>query len=141
MTEARACIRNYIEFFEQLELTSLDRLEDLFSEDATFQDPFNAVSGRRAIRRVFEHMFQVTRLPRFQVLDWMTSGPSAFLRWRFTCEVKGSRIDVVGVSHVTFDQTGRAIMHVDYWDPAQAIYEKLPLLGRLIRRLRLHIAV
>jgi steroid delta-isomerase len=94
------------------------------------------VQGRRAIRQVFEHMFRTTRSPRFRVHDWMCSGQAAFIRWRFTCSLKGRGIDVTGVSHVEFDGSGRVTAHIDYWDAAEGMYERLPLIGRLMRWLR-----
>ena len=140
MTESNAHVRRYIGFFESLDMASLNDLDSVFGEHATFKDPFNAVRGRRAIRQVFEHMFRTTQSPRFRVCEWMAAEHAAFIRWRFTCSVKGRGIDVTGVSHVTFDDAGRATAHIDYWDPAEGLYERLPVLGRAMRWLRLRMA-
>ncbi len=123
-------------FFESLDMESLNNLEAVFSDTATFKDPFNAVQGRRAIRQVFEHMFRTTRSPRFRVHDWMCSGRAALIRWRFTCSLKGRGIDVTGVSYVEFDHSGRVTSHTDYWDAAEGLYERLPVIGTLMRWLR-----
>ena len=136
MNDCNAWAEAYVGFFESLDMKSLNNLEAVFSESATFKDPFNAVQGRRAIRRVFEHMFRTTRSPRFRVQDWMCSGQAAFIRWRFTCSLKGRGIDVTGVSHVEFDGSGRVTAHIDYWDAAEGMYERLPLIGGLMRWLR-----
>ena len=37
---------------------------------------------------------------------------------------------------VHFDAQGRVTLHRDYWDTAEELYEKLPVLGRLMRWLR-----
>jgi hypothetical protein len=140
MNDCNDWVKAYVHFFEGLAPASLNNLELVFNETATFKDPFNAVQGRRAIRQVFEHMFRTTRSPRFRVYDWMCSGHAAFIRWRFTCSLKGRGIDVTGVSHVEFDHSGRVTAHTDYWDAAEGLYERLPLIGRPMRWLRARLA-
>jgi hypothetical protein len=34
------------------------------------------------------------------------------------------------------DEAGRITVHRDYWDAAEELYEKLPLVGRLMRWLK-----
>ncbi|MGD2074425.1 MAG: nuclear transport factor 2 family protein [Gammaproteobacteria bacterium] len=136
MNDCSDWVRAYVHFFESLDTASLNDLDGVFAEGATFKDPFNAVRGRRAIRQVLEHMFRTTQSPRFRVHDWMCSGGSAFIRWRFTCGLKGRGVDLTGVSHVTFDDKGRVTAHIDYWDAAEGLYERLPMLGALMRWLR-----
>jgi hypothetical protein len=41
---------------------------------------------------------------------------------------------------VTVDDQGRVSLHRDYWDAAEELYEKLPVVGALMRWLRRRIA-
>ena len=41
-----------------------------------------------------------------------------------------------GASHLKFDGEGRIRYHRDYWDAAEELYEKLPVLGGLMRLLK-----
>ena len=41
-----------------------------------------------------------------------------------------------GASQLVFDELGRITLHRDYWDAAEELYEKLPLLGSLMRWLK-----
>jgi hypothetical protein len=41
-----------------------------------------------------------------------------------------------GATHICFATDGRVTMHRDYWDAAEELYEKLPLLGGLMRFLK-----
>lgn len=136
MNETSQRLAAYIEFFETLTLDSLPRLEQVFARKARFRDPFNDVTGRAAIRRVFQHMFLSTVEPRFTVTEAAESRDAAFLLWVFTCRVKGRVLDVTGVSHVRFATDGRVIEHIDYWDPVEGFYDRLPVIGRLLRRVR-----
>jgi hypothetical protein len=36
------------------------------------------------------------------------------------------------VSHVSFDDSGRVTAHTDYWDAAEGLYKRLPLIGVLM---------
>ncbi|MGD2111992.1 MAG: nuclear transport factor 2 family protein [Gammaproteobacteria bacterium] len=126
----------YIAFFTTLAPDSLQHIDRVFTEGAQFRDPFNAVTGSAAIRRVFEHMFRVTEGPRFIVTEAMESGDAAFLRWVFSCRVRRRELEVEGVSYVRFAGDGRALAHLDYWDPTDGLYDRLPLFGAVLRGLR-----
>ena len=39
-------------------------------------------------------------------------------------------------SHMRFAADGRVVYHRDYWDAAEELYEKLPVLGPLMRWLK-----
>jgi steroid delta-isomerase len=43
---------------------------------------------------------------------------------------------VRGGSHLVLAPTGRITLHRDYWDAAEELYEKLPVVGALMRWLR-----
>lgn len=132
-------VQTYAGFFATLSPQSLDRLDALFAPDARFKDPFNDVTGVPAIRAVFEHMYRVCPAPAFEVGEWALTGRIAFIRWRFTDGPVAGRsmaLDVDGMSRVVFDEAGRVVEHVDYWDPAAALYERIPVFGALLRALR-----
>lgn len=132
-------VARYTRFFENLDRDSLLHLDEVFADDARFRDPFNDVHGRAAVRRVFEHMFENCELPRFKVDECIGDYPVYYLRWRFSHGAYGARHTIDGVSRVCFDAAGLAVEHCDYWDPAQQVYEHIPLLGRLFQALRGHL--
>lgn len=39
-----------------------------------------------------------------------------------------------------FDDSGKVIEHIDYWDAGGQVYERLPLLGSILRQVRGSIA-
>jgi steroid delta-isomerase len=129
-----------VEFFENLTPASLDRLGALYAPEAYFKDPFNEVRGLGAIRQVFSHMYASLAQPRFEVTGCLVDGAQCFLSWNFHFNFK--RFDtqtlqtVRGGSHLKFDEAGLVEFHRDYWDAAEELYEKLPLLGRLMRWLK-----
>ncbi|TAK95955.1 MAG: nuclear transport factor 2 family protein [Aquabacterium sp.] len=126
-------VQDVIAFYESLSPASLDTLGQLYAPDARFQDPFNDVSGLAAIRHIFAHMFTTVQQPRFKVLGAMAQGQEAWLRWDFSLQRQGTDLVIHGATRLVFDEAGRVTLHRDYWDPAQELYAKVPLLGTLVR--------
>jgi ketosteroid isomerase-like protein len=132
--------RRLADFYETLSSASLATLDTLYAPDARFKDPFNEVTGTAAIRRIFEHMFATTEAPRFVVTERIEQGERAMLGWEFHFGLRGRALTVRGVTHLHFDVDGRVTLHRDYWDAAEELYEKLPVLGGVMRALRRRLA-
>ena len=135
-----AAMQRVITFYETLDAAAVMRIGSVYGDDATFKDPFNEVRGVAAIARIFEHMFVQVDAPRFVVQEAVEQGAGAFLTWEFRFRMK--RFDTAttqvirGATHLRFAADGRVAMHRDYWDAAEELYEKLPVLGSLMRWLR-----
>jgi steroid delta-isomerase len=129
-----------VSFFEQLSVDSLAYFADYYAEDAYFKDPFNEVRGVEPIRRIFAHMFEQVDEPRFVVSERVVDGAGAVLVWQFHYRVRfwgRARAQVIcGVSHLKFDAAGKVVWHRDYWDAAEELYAKLPVIGGLMRGLK-----
>lgn len=128
-----------VELFENLSPADLDHLDRCYASDAWFKDPFNEVRGIVAITAIFRHMFVALLEPRFVVRDVMVQGNQCFLSWDFVFRMRRfntARQTIRGASHLVFDINGRIASHRDYWDAAEELYEKLPLVGSLMRWLK-----
>lgn len=127
----------YIHFFSELTPESLSQLDTVFTADARFKDPFNDVRGIDAIRQVFRHMYATTQDSRFVVTANAEQGETLFLRWDYHFKtLKGQAWMIPGTSVVRFNAEGMAVEHVDFWDPAENLYEKISLLGWLMRLIK-----
>jgi len=92
-----------------------------------------------AIARIFGHMFRTLDVPRFRVIAIVAEGDALFLTWDFQFRTRGAgaaSLCIHGASHLRFDAAGQVVLHRDYWDAAEELYEKLPLLGVLMRWLK-----
>jgi steroid Delta-isomerase len=138
--DSRQAVTRIVEFFETLSPPSLARIGDMYAELARFKDPFNDVRGAAAITEVFAHMFTSLHEPRFVVTRQIVDGDQAFLSWEFHFRFK--RFDtrtvqvVLGGTHLQLAPDGRITEHRDYWDAAEELYEKLPVVGSLMRWLK-----
>lgn len=127
-------------FFEQLSPQALEGLAALYEPEARFKDPFNEVQGLAAIRQIFEHMYVTLHAPRFVVTSQVVQGDQCFLAWEFHFQFRrfkpGQDQLVRGGTHLVFSPQGRVLLHRDYWDAAEELYEKLPWVGGLMRWLK-----
>ena len=135
-----AAVQRMVQFFEQLQPQDLQRLPEIYTTEARFKDPFNEVQGLASIERIFEHMFDSLDSPHFIVTERIIQGNKCFLVWDFRFRFK--RFDtqswqtVRGATHLVFNDAGLVVLHRDYWDAAEELYEKLPLVGGLMRWLK-----
>jgi steroid Delta-isomerase len=124
-------------FYETLTPGSLDQLGELYAASARFIDPFNDVTGLGPVRTVFAHMFETLDEPRFTVLEAMAGDRSGFLLWTFRFRRgAGQEQQILGMTHLRFDDAGLVLLHHDHWDAAGQLYETLPLLGAVMRWVR-----
>ena len=128
------------DWYESLTPETLARLGEHYAADAWFKDPFNEVRGLEAIRRVFVHMFATLREPRFRVTARVADETGALLVWEFRFGAGQREYLVHGASHLRFGTHGKVSYHRDYWDTAEELYAKVPLLGALMRLLRRRLA-
>jgi len=130
-----ACQR-YARYFENMTPDTVSEIDDIAVSDLYFEDPFNKLNSRADVKRMFAHMFTQMSDPEFKIMsvNWNDAGETAILKWRFTGQANrlGS-IDFEGMSEVSFNTDGLIKSHIDYWDAATFFYEKIPLLGSLIR--------
>lgn len=135
-----SALSRLIAFFEHLTLDQVDQVAAHYSADAWFKDPFNEVRGCEAITRIFRHMFEQVDEPRFVIHERIAQGSAAVLTWDFTFSFKpplrAGPQTIRGCSHLRFDTSGRVSYHRDYWDAAEELYARLPVLGVLMRWLR-----
>jgi limonene-1,2-epoxide hydrolase len=142
MTEPRHAdprVARVVDLYETLAPTDLPGLRGLYAPDARFKDPFNQVQGVAAIAAVFDHMFRTLDGPRFRVLDIALDGDQLFLTWDFDFRTRGAgprSMTIHGATRLRLDAQGRVVDHRDYWDAAEELYEKLPLIGMLMRWLK-----
>ena len=132
-------VQRVVQFFERLGPADLPSLGRIYHAQVRFKDPFNQVQGLAEVARIFGHMFNTLDAPRFVVSNAVAAGDDAFLTWDFTFRTRGARgraMTIHGASHLRFGADGRVAMHRDYWDAAEELYEKLPLIGALMRWLK-----
>jgi ketosteroid isomerase-like protein len=132
------------EFFEAIRPADLDRIPEIYADDARFRDPFNDVRGVAAIGRIYARMFEELDEVRFVVRDSLVDEGGAMLTWDMGFRVRrwrpASVRSIHGATHLRFAADGRISYHRDYWDAANELYAQLPIVGPLMRYLKRRLA-
>jgi hypothetical protein len=146
-------------WFEHLTPERVSETAHFYASHAYFKDPFNEVNGVDQIARIYAHMFQQVADPRFVITEIIQDADTAVLIWVFSFaaqkgshaaaktnasaarnSVRAERTEVRGASHLRFDSHGKIIWHRDYWDTAEELYAKIPILGAVMRFLKRRLA-
>jgi limonene-1,2-epoxide hydrolase len=105
----------------------------LYDPNVVFEDPFHKVHGREALTACFKKLNSNVEYATFEFTNEIVTCNSAVLTWVMTLRTLFPKQTIVvpGVSMLNF--TNRIISHHDYFDVGAMMYERLPLLGRLLR--------
>jgi hypothetical protein len=137
-------LERYARVLESLNADSVGSLRDCMTEDVRFRDPFNDVTGLDRTIRIFEHMFEALTDVRFVVMNMavdQNEPECGMILWRLDAMFRGNPYRVDGMSEVRLSSDGRVIQHIDHWDSGRQFYERLPIVGWLIRGIRRRLTV
>ncbi len=128
----------YIAFLEALTAERLPELSAYLAPQARFADPFNDVTGREAVIRVFAKIFEDLTEVDFAGRDLACGEAACFFAWRLRGRLRrsGKPIAFEGVTELRLDAEGRIAAHIDHWDAASQLYARVPVLGSLLAVLR-----
>ena len=137
-------LKHFIQYWQTLTPETVANIGDVYSIDASFQDPFNSVNGIPAISHIFNDMFLRCHAVRFVITETLIEDNRALLVWDFTFRLKSLKPDLTrkihGTSLIRFAADGKVQSHRDYWDAAGELYEQLPVIGSVMRWLKKRMA-
>ncbi|MDF1734361.1 MAG: nuclear transport factor 2 family protein [Minwuia sp.] len=132
-------LEHYIAFFEGMTTADIARVPEVYAPEARFKDPFSDFRGHDHLQRMFTAMLRDVREYALVVDARCLDGQTGWLKWTMSGYVGAlgkEKWTVTGTSIVAFDGDGLVTEHVDYWDAASQMYERLPVLGWILRRIR-----
>jgi len=133
-------LNTFLTIFNQLDKTSLNRLDTIYHPDICFTDPAHTLEGLPALKDYFAALYENVRSIRFIFDARMMTGNQAFVTWTMALShprlAGGRTVSVDGCSHLTFGSDGRVTVHRDYFDLGAMVYEHLPVVGGLIRTVK-----
>ena len=117
-----------------------EHVGDLYAVDAYFNDQVKELVGVAAIRDYLVRSADMLVDPKIEVQDTLGQHGEYYVRWIMSFRTKRApdKEPTVarGISHLRFDADGRVCFHEDFWDVTTAIWERVPLAGTLIRRVK-----
>ena len=117
----------------------LDCLDSIYSETIVFKDPVHpSIEGLPALREYFAAMMARVESCHFDFVDVVAQEGQAFIKWRMSFAhpklKSGAVITMPGASFIKFDE--HIYYHEDFYDMGAMIYEHLPLLGAVVKKIK-----
>jgi hypothetical protein len=134
----KTVVERFKQTYNRLNAQSLGLLNELYSHDVVFQDPFRRLSGLPALTEYFAELYRHVELSSFVFEDEVVQGNSAVLTWTMSLKhprLKGGDVVTVpGSTHIRFRD--KVTYHRDYFDGGAMLYEHLPLIGLVVRMIK-----
>ncbi len=115
-------------------------LPDVYAENVWFNDTVKTITNRNDLVDYMVATADHLQSCRVVVVDIASTPEGYYVRWEMdvvTPNAKPGEVwSSIGMSHLRINEEGQIILHQDYWDAAGGIYEKLPLIGWLLRNIR-----
>lgn len=138
-------IEKFQRLYQHLDKSTVNKhtLSEVYADNVQFIDPFHRINGIDRLSMYFEGLYQNIDDISFTFghcwLHQEHSDGHAFIRWQMQFShprIKaGEKISVDGGSELIW-QNHKIIQHQDLFDAGQMIYEHLPVLGWVIRRIK-----
>ena len=127
-------ILRYQGFFENLTNDSVEQFRDLAADNVRYRDPLMDSKGLNnvilSMHKWFEDMDEI----QFTLTKHAQADLVLFQHWTVKFRIKKlpKRLwELEGLSTAAFDDSGRVVDQIDYWDTSP-IFESIPVLGRAV---------
>lgn len=127
-----------VQFFETLTKDSVEDIRTLASPRMRYRDPLTDAQGIDAVVAYLHKWFRDLDDIGFQRGDRAHCGNVLLSHWTMQFRVRKMprrRWTIEGMSRTTFDDDGKVVDHIDYWDTAP-MFEAFPVLGRAVTLIR-----
>ncbi|MGL5430686.1 MAG: nuclear transport factor 2 family protein [Vibrio sp.] len=132
-------VQHVARFYQHIDKKQLHKLPEIYHHNVVFEDPAHRIQGVQALTDYFATLYQNVERCSFVIDEQYSVDEGAFLIWtmylRHPKLAKGQLVRVNGVSYLRFADD-KVIYHRDYFDMGQMLYERLPILGSLIRTIK-----
>lgn len=127
--------------YQRIDAKTLEQgiLADLYTVDAEFIDPFHHLKGLATLDDYFKKLYKNVRSIEFEYGHCAQNGNQVFMEWVMTVEHPrlrgGAPVKLNGVTRFVLEGN-KVRIHRDYFDAGQMLYENLPVLGSIIRKIK-----
>ncbi len=127
--------------FNGLNKDTMHLVGEFYDANVEFQDPVGKIKGAEGIRKYYENMYKNVSAINFVFTKEVIDQDTHVVFWTMHLIAKGLNsgkpVSVDGNSHITFGgNDGKAIYHRDYFDMGEFIYEHIPVLGFVVKKVK-----
>lgn len=134
-------IERFKAFYQDVKSPQLNKIESIYANDVRFRDPVHEFSGIDDLYAYLASMCENVAFGRFEYLDQLVGENRAYIKWNmyFQHPKLGKETIVVrGMTQIQFNE--RIFYHEDSYDLGEMLYERVPALGFVVRKLKQRLA-
>lgn len=133
-------VRRIEKVFNDLRATNLEILDDFYAKDVSFLDPLGEHKGLDSVKKYYGNLYKNVESIRFEFSDSITEGSKHLVVWKMFLKAKslnsGKEMTLDGNSVIEFGPENKVVYHRDYFDMGEFIYEQIPVLGYIVRKVK-----
>lgn len=135
-------IDRFKRLYQPFNESSLAQLDQVYSQDVVFKDPVHELAGIKALYQYFRGFCSSDVHCEFEFINQVVDSHQAFFQWRMHYShprIKGGLpLTLNGASMIQFNE--RITHHEDFYDMGAMIYQHLPLLGFVVKKINARLA-
>lgn len=128
------------ELFNSFDGKDSSLLNLYYSNDVIFIDPVVNIQGLDNMKSYFISVYENVNNIKFEFSDILNAESKYTAIWTMQLQARGlnggAPLDVHGVSILQFNDQGLILYHRDYFDLGAMVYERLPIIGILTRKIK-----
>lgn len=137
--------RNYVQdVFNRFNKDTLNILDGFYTTDVDFIDPLGNIKGLANMKAYYANMYKNVISIKFDFTEGICDGNNCVFVWKMTFAAKslkgGEPVIAYGNSHIKFNDNGLVYFHRDYFDMGEFIYEHIPVVGFLVKKVKSQLA-
>ena len=142
MTSVADIVEQLERLYDNLNEDSIGMLDEVYHDEVTFADPIHHVQGIENLKTYFRNTIKGIDYCHFAFAERARQGDDVFVSWQMRLKhpslAKGREIVLPGVSHLQLVDD-KIISQVDYYDAGAMVYEHVPILGTVIKKIKTRI--
>lgn len=141
-TDLPDALKQFKQFYTNFDWQALEALDQVYAEDVVFTDPVHMIQGREALQRYFKSLCGNLSECRFEFVAETVKPGHACFKWKMFYRhpkiKRNAPLHITGVSLIGY--TEKIHSHEDFYDMGAMIYEHVPVLGMVIRKVKTALA-
>jgi hypothetical protein len=126
--------------YKQFTGKNLSILDDFYAKTVQFRDPVQSVTGLEDLKKYYAKAYEHVKTIEFEFSDIFNEGLKYSASWRMDLSVNGlnsgNLYQVYGTSIICFNSQGLIQEHRDYLDLGEMLYERIPIQGYFISKIK-----
>jgi len=128
-----------VKAFNDFNGKNLDLIEDFYADNIVFVDPIAEQKGMSEVKKYYSKIYTNVQSIKFDFISLVEENGQVFGSWKMVFRAKGlndgKEVSTFGSSHFKYNkETMKVYYHRDYYDMGEFIYQHIPVLSYVIKK-------